>query len=310
MTTLWNPQFPSLRLAIVCYADILGFGADTQQAFASGTGNDFLQRIKHSLNKAYAIVRRFNSTYPGLPPLFEMKVFTDNIVVAYPLDDLLRDEGEPELGTIMLLFAQVQASLACDGFFLRGAISFGQHYQDDDVVYGDALLEAVGLDHSGGAPRLVIAPSVEDLVAVQLSAYGNGDGAPHFVELLEDPVDDSLFLNYLGSELGHFPDFPIHRKLLPLHRDRVVLGLQQHNSNSRVRSKYRWLARYHNYVCHAFVADFPVSASPYADPEYQAYAQEAQMALNFVAPDIPGYQPRLLDPVRLGQRVSSRLGTG
>lgn len=195
MTTLWNPQFPSLRPAIVCYADILGFGADTQQAFDSGTANDFLRRIKRSLNKAYDIVRRFNCVHSGLPPLFDMKVFTDNIVVAYPLNDLVRNEGEPELGTIMLLFAQVQASLACDGFFLRGAIAFGDHYQDEDVAYGDALLEAVVLDHSGGSPRLVIAPSVELLVADQLLAYGNGDGAPHYVELLEDPFDYRLFLN-------------------------------------------------------------------------------------------------------------------
>ena len=89
---------------------------------------------------------------PGYPlgtSIFDMKVFTDNIVVAYPLGDRLRNDGEIELGTILALFAQVQTSLALDGFLLRGAIAYGDHYQDDDVAYGDALLEAVDLDQSG-----------------------------------------------------------------------------------------------------------------------------------------------------------------
>ena len=32
MSTLWDPRSPSLRPAIVCYADILGFRAETQRA--------------------------------------------------------------------------------------------------------------------------------------------------------------------------------------------------------------------------------------------------------------------------------------
>ena len=117
MTKLWDPESPSVRLAIVCYADILGFRAQTRDAFASGTGEDFLRRIKTSLKKAYDIVRRANDPCPDVSPLFEMKVFTDNIVVAYPLHDPVRDDGEGELGTIMMLFAQVQASLASEDSF-------------------------------------------------------------------------------------------------------------------------------------------------------------------------------------------------
>ena len=152
MSTLWDPRSPSLRPAIVCYADILGFRAETQRALHWGQGDDFLQRIKRALEKAYGIVRGAQPGYPLGTSIFDMKVFTDNIVVAYPLGDRLRNDGEIELGTILALFAQVQTSLALDGFLLRGAIAYGDHYQDDDVAYGDALLEAVDLDQSGNPP--------------------------------------------------------------------------------------------------------------------------------------------------------------
>ena len=118
MTALWDPQSPSMRPTIVCYADILGFRAETQQAFRLASGNSFLQRIKRALDKAYGNVREAKPGYPPGTSMFDMKVFTDNIVVAYPLGDRLRNDGEIELGTILTLFSQVQTSLALDGFFL------------------------------------------------------------------------------------------------------------------------------------------------------------------------------------------------
>ena len=306
MTKLWDPESPSVRLAIVCYADILGFRAQTRDAFTSGTGEDFLRRIKTSLKKAYDIVRRANDPCPDVSPLFEMKVFTDNIVVAYPLHDPFRDDGEGELGTIMMLFAQVQASLASDGFFLRGAIAYGEHYQDDDVAYGMALLEAVGLEESGGAPRLVIARSVEPLIDQQLRSYGAGGSAPHFDELLEDQVDDRLYVNYLGSELGHFPDYPIHLEILPAHRDSVLNGLRGDKGEPRVRSKYEWLADYHNYVCRTFAERNLPRGDEYADPEQEECASEAQRALEFLIPlEAVLQSPRPLDSERLRRRVES-----
>ena len=107
MTTFWDPKSPSLRPTIVCYADLLGFRAQTEHAFRSGEGDDFLQRIKRSLDKAYGIVHDAKTAYGRLTSIFEMKVFTDNIVVAYPLHDSYKDDGEGELGTILMLFARL-----------------------------------------------------------------------------------------------------------------------------------------------------------------------------------------------------------
>ena len=243
---------------------------------------------------------------PGYPPgtsMFDMKVFTDNIIVAYPLDNRLRNDGEIELGAILTLFAQVQTSLALDGFFLRGAISYGEHYQDDDIAYGNALLEAAALDQSGGPPRLTIAPSVEPLIAQHLSYYGDSTWAPHHRQLLEDPVDGRLFVDYLGSELDLFPDYPIHGKILPAHRDSVLNGLRHHKSDHNVRSKYVWLARYHNYTCRSFAERWDIQAPEAADDEQLAYSADAQRALDFLVPFETGQCPRPLDANRLRSRL-------
>ncbi len=192
-----------LRETIVCYADILGFKEMTKHAFRCGKETDFLIRIKKALDLAHQDVRRFASPWEWSPPRFEMKLFTDNFLVAYPIRDPQISRGEPELGTVLLLFATVQARLAFEGFFLRGGIALGQHFQAGDIVYGDALVEAVALDKTGGPPRLMIAPSVKPLILDHLSGYGGVESPYHHI-LLEDSRDGELFLNYLQAVLGAF----------------------------------------------------------------------------------------------------------
>ena len=136
MRSSWYPESLSLRPTVLCYADILGFRALTENAHRLGEETAFLQRIKNSLAAAYEIVRKAKTLDGWVDSIFDMKVFTDNLVVAYPLHAPSQDGGEPELGLLLMLFAQVQARLAVDGFWLRGAIAFGDHYQDDDIAYG------------------------------------------------------------------------------------------------------------------------------------------------------------------------------
>ena len=308
MSASWDPESPSLLPAIVCHADILGFRAMTRVALRSGTGKDFLLRIKRALSAAYGKVRKARNPGYGLPPAFDMKVYTDNIVVAQPLNAPFRNHGESELGTLLMLFAEVQSSLAADGFLLRGGIAAGLHYQDDDIAYGEALLEAVKLDQSGTSPRLVIGPSVEPLISKQLESYRDSWWAPHYQQLLEDPGDERLFVNYLGAAFEYFPDGPIDWKLLEKHREKVLAGLSRYESDTRVWPKYRWAAVYHNYVCSTFAAQFPGRADGEGDPDQIAISSEAQRALDYLVPieaPLEEQVPRQLDARRLRQRSAA-----
>ena len=275
----------------------------TEAALESSKGDDFLRGIKDSLATAYGNIRGFAKLDgEAKPVLFDIKVFTDNIVVAHPLRYLRRDYGEPELGTLLYLFAEAQARLAEDGFFLRGAITAGQHYQDDDIAYGDALLEAVDLNKSGMPPRLVIGASVEPMILEHLSFY-HGWPAPHYYHLLEDPTDERLFVNYLGTAYEDFPNSPINFKFINAHRQQIITNLQQHGTNSPVWSKYAWLATYHNYICRTFASSHAAQSHVEADYEQMAYLDEAKHLLDYLVPLNAGLLPRPLDAERLQQRV-------
>ena len=292
MCTGWDPKSPSLLPSIICYADLLGFRNKIERAFESGEEEEFLRRVSRSVGVVYDDVRKYAALLGRHSPTFHVKVFTDNIVVAYSLSNLIEDLGEPELGTLMSLFARVQASLAADGFFLRGAIAAGQHYQDRDIVYGEALLEVYDLDKSGGPPRLVIGSSVKPLISEHLSWYADG-WAPHHTHLLEDASDERLFVNYLKVAFENFPDGPIDHELLAVHRRNVCIGLQEHESNESVLPKYKWMAAYHDYVCRTFADDNSIGGDEGADSYEMAVEAEAQRVLDhlLLCEDQPAEQP-------------------
>ena len=293
----------SVLPSLVCYADILGFENMTKRAFENDKEDDFLRKVKSSLDSAYEEIQGYASPGDTGHPFLDLKFFTDDIVVGYPLRDPVGDDAEIEFGTLMTLFAESQKRLALDGFLIRGAITIGRHYQDDDIAYGDALLEAVDLSKSGKPPRLVVGTSVEPWILLQLSAYGDGP-APHHDELLEDPCDGLLYVNYLGAAFAYFPEEGIDYQLLEGHKEMVYRGLQEHESDESVYRKYAWLAAYHNYVCRTF-AEALLAANPIG-----LYADEIDLnavAQNVLAKELPfDFKPSPL-PFDL-QRLKQRLG--
>ena len=307
MHPIWNPNAPSLLPTVVCYADILGFRAMIDRAHEIGKETEFLQSIKGTLASAYERLRDTATLGGAVPPIFEMKVFTDNIFVASPIRDPAIEMGEPELHILLTAFAEVQATLAADGLFLRGAIAAGPHYQDHDIAYGAALLEAVDLDKSGEPPRLVIGQSVERLISRHLSWYSDG-WSPHHAILLEDPRDGRLFIDYLGVAFEYFPDGPINIQLLKAHKEILCERLGEFEPDTSVYAKYAWVAVYHNYACRRFADRFEDPGGEEDDPERIANADKARRSLYYLVPDeaLPSDQPpRPLDVNRLRQRLKS-----
>lgn len=278
-----NPykNFKSLKMlpSFVCYADILGYSYLSNKAIQSGNGLIFLTKLHYALSNAYARVRE-HSKGMGDDSFFAIKVFTDNIVIGYPLHRPAFDYGEPEFGDILSFFSEFQAGLAMEGFFVRGGVAVGEHYMDDDIVFGDALIEAVAQDKNGGPPRISLAPSAIEIVRHQLGFYREISWAPQYDDLLED-ADRTIFLNYLGEAFYVFPDGGIFFDLIEGHHRNIVEGLKEYKGNPGVRSKFEWAARYHNFVCREFVERHPVPKNPNADDLYAAACEEAQKLLEF-----------------------------
>jgi len=280
MKNLYNysDSSPNMRPSFVCYADILGYSQLSIEATRTGQGEKFLSHLKKALNTSYERVRKHANGWDG-SEFFSLKIFTDNIVVGYPIPKKDIGYGEAELDEVFSTFAEFQVGLAMEGFLVRGGIAFGNHYMDDEIVFGDALIEAVAQDKSTGPPRISLAPSAVKMLQRHFGFYGKTQFAPQYVDILSDS-DGTIFLNYLEEAFAVYPDGGIFFEVIKGHRNTIIEGLKEYKGNPGVRSKYEWAARYHNFVCKEFTENNPVPSRPDADEIRAAGAVEAQLLNN------------------------------
>lgn len=276
---------PQLVSSIVCYVDILGFSQLSSEALSSGNGNEFLGELHTALNQAYERVRKHSKGWSEQK--FVLKIFTDNVVVGYPLLNSDISLGEYEFGNIFSVFAEFQVGLSMEGFLVRGGIAIGDHFMDDDIVFGDALLEAVKKDHAGGPPRISLAPSAVEILQHHLGFYGDGKFAPQYNDLLQD-IDNEIFIDYLNQAFIAYPEGGIFFDVISSHEKTIINGLKKYKGIPDIKAKYEWAARYHNYVCTSFMEHNPIPTSPDADPENASAAVEAQKLANHII-DIESY---------------------
>jgi hypothetical protein len=283
MNSPYSQSSGNVRLipSFVCYADILGYKTLSIKAIRNGNSIQFLSKLRSALSSAYKRIRLNSQGFSDKDSVYSVKIFTDNIVVGYPLFRPMIDFGEAELCDIFSIFSEFQTGLAMEGFFLRGGIAFGEHYMDDDIVFGKAFLEAHKQDKEGGPPRITLAPSAIEVVRKQLDKYGDASWTPQYNYLLED-TDGSIFLNYLDEAFKIFPEGGILFDLVESHQKAIKEGLIINKGNAGIRAKYEWAARYHNFLCNEYIEIYPISSNPDLDEEYGVACTEAQKLRNYL----------------------------
>ena len=271
---------PKLLPSFVCYVDILGFSNLSLEAIETNNGNMFLNKLKNSLSKAYERIRK-NAIGWNNVEAFKIKIFTDNIVLGYPISLSDFGSGEPELGSIFRVFSEFQVALSMEGFLVRGGIAFGEHYMDDDIVFGKGLLDAIKQDNTGGSPCISLTATAKNVLRKHLRIYGEANWAPHYHYLLEDS-DGSIYLNYLVEAFLAYPDGGVFFDVIDGHKQTIEHGLKKYKETTDVLPKYEWAARYHNYVCEEFAKSHQIPTSPDADEIDAAAAVEAQKLLDYI----------------------------
>lgn len=253
--------------SFVCYADILGYKHLVQQAIDAGQMNSFLMRLRRALSRAYTQIRE-HSKISFRASLFSIKVFTDNIVIGYPLERPIIRDGAPELSDVIGIFSEFQVGLAVEGFFVRGGIAYGDHYMDKDIVFGDALLKAVNLEKRGGPPRICLDSSAIDFIKRHLEFDQDYIEFSSYYQALFRDADGAIFLNYLSEIFHAFPDGGIFLDILKGHKHSIIRGLMDYKAEPNIRAKFEWAARYHNFFCREYANNIPLHYS--IDPEFKA----------------------------------------
>ncbi len=244
---------PWMRQSWVVFLDILGFSSRVLKATADGSAGKLLMKLSGALEEAKRDLIPDPNDYLqyGIQDApYVVKLFTDNIVLGFPI----HDDGESEFGRMISIVGLYQFSLLKHGFFIRGGITAGQVYMDEDMVFGKGLLDAYETESKLALdPRVVLAPTATDLVHHHLLYYSNVAETPHSTSLLVDS-DAQLFLNYLIFPIDDADEIPEQfLSDLKLHGELIRSCLKEFASDPKVWPKYAWAGAYHNFFCGKFV---------------------------------------------------------
>lgn len=252
MTNNRNPYIkengePALRRSVVAFVDILGYQKMVLEAENTGRSYEFLLTIHRALSESlgHLIGGIGEIDDPFDKDFYRVKIFTDNIIIGYPVFD----DAESELGRIFSSLAFFQLSMVNQGFFLRGAISIDNLYIDEHIVYGKGLIDSyLGESKKARDPRIILTETASLAVKQHIEYYAQPSFAPQTKHILLDS-DGQFFLNYSHSIFIATPERDPYYDELVAHKKVIEKKLQDFRDQPLLWSKYSWAANYHNYFC-------------------------------------------------------------
>ena len=230
------------RPCLTTFIDLLGF----KQIVETRSANEIAKLLK--------IARRHVRDEQDIEELYEgaFFAFSDSLIRIQPVDTEFNKE-EP-LGLLfreILQMVHAQSKLAERGIFIRGAMTFGDMYHDQETAFGPGLIKAYQFEtHTALYPRLIIDPNLLqslDKTPPSDKSYHAEQEEKHYIKkLLRLDADGFWHIDYLHAMCGEEDDFKRYLKFLKKHKEHVEKASLTESAS--VYAKMAWLAHYHNEI--------------------------------------------------------------
>ena len=227
--------------SLCVYMDILGFSEMIMDRKRRNLFQIIVNALKESIESLKILQFQIEDK-----EFSSIKVFTDNIVIGVPITKT-QTKALGELIGVVGCVGTFQLKMALKGFFYRGGISKGELHLGDDIVFGEALLDAKNIEENQAiSSRIVLNRNIiDDIKSIN---FPNKKIVidDYFKETLLKDIDDQFFINYL---------FFAHKDInkIIIHKNVIEKYLSDHQKTPPVRDKYIWTANYHNYYCETFL---------------------------------------------------------
>lgn len=221
---------------LVAFLDILGFKSLINQNKADSI--ETIKVVNKEIQYTLKIISEENNTDDDI----SLKLFSDCFCVSS--NDIL---------IILKKLSYIQFYLSMKGIFLRGALSKGLHYENENIIFSKGLINAYELEQTARYPRIIVSKSL-------LKEYEK-----IIIEgcILTAP-DDIPFIHYLNQK-PYYEDVPIENELLEDHKKSIIQQVEKNVTIPNIIEKYRWAAEYHNYTVESLMNPEDLEEDYYKD---------------------------------------------
>lgn len=215
---------------LVAFLDILGFKQLIQGDKASTMRS--INFIDGRIKRVLSILHEQHGK------TFSTKLFSDCICVSC-------EYSSENVFSIIYELAFIQLYFSLEGIFLRGALSRGNHFENERMIFSQGLIAAYELERSARYPRIIVDKDIVEKITVDDRLYH-----PYYIgfkkrDFLIGAPDGCFFIDYLNLLLKE-EGFE-QMESMGDHKARILNNVSSNFGNVSVLEKYRWLAEYHNF---------------------------------------------------------------
>ncbi len=234
-----------MQKAIVLHADILGFSKIIEKSL-NETNSETLNNLKASLGQSVNALKGMKHVITSNITL-NYKLFSDNLYASFGYDQ--DDESFSDAFEACIVFSRVYyESMLEKKLPIRGGISFGHDYSDENMIFSHALVKAYNLESEKAIyPRIVIDQELIDTVK------GTYKSSNAFFKIINNSIIKDQEKIYFINPCGLTKDFmsEIDASLVEeLNKEyiqkrikfaRSVIFSLDNDLDKKIIEKYKWL---------------------------------------------------------------------
>lgn len=261
---------------IICFLDILGF-SEFVNRYDKDITSTFLQDIQESfaLAREHLLDNRNMYNREAIEHL-EYQTFSDNISISIPYFDNENDFLS-NFNILSIYVRGLQMIMMSKGFFVRGGISIGSYYADNNIIFSKGLINAYKLESEKAIyPRVLVDKVIIDKIINYKESQVNYFGLKQAIifdwenQAFLNPIglmnssiqqfnsvlgeveqdDDDLFSSLINSftkSIGKMTTDLLktasagEKESLMIIKGYINKYLHENQNNERIYSKYLWL---------------------------------------------------------------------
>lgn len=262
-----TPKPSQYKEHVIVFLDIIGFKDKVRRAKKDPSE---IREIGETLQDVKRWVSQLKDYSQGLMAGF---MFSDTIVISCPCGS---SKIPAPVNIALSATVGLQYKLTLKGHFLRGAIAIGDHFEEDDIMFGPAFIQAYEMEKIAVWPRVIVHPMAVVRSFSQLQRKTIRRSPTDFERLLwaltlRRDASGLTYLDYLTGEflaetpmawIEEWQGLPVTRPygvgILSAHKSAIEKAAKQKDVRANIGrlAKYYAVAHYHNAVVETLEEQF------------------------------------------------------
>lgn len=232
----------------IVFIDILGFKDIVNK---SNNDNKKAEEILENLKCIERIKKENDEIFKLTSINRRVTIFSDSIIISYPL---LHSESGCFL-SLVLDIIYITIELLDKGVYIRGGMTYGKLYHENNICFGPAMVEAYSLEQEAIYPRIII-----DKKTIEKALESPGlDRYPITFEEIKNLIkieDNIYYIDFLSNALDEIEEKEKVNNFFSNIKKNITSHLNNKDYSEEVLKKYKWFVNYYNNSIERIIEEF------------------------------------------------------